>query len=230
MMASYRPLAPLAGLILGNLVSLAQSAPIQATLDNGVISYAAENGQRKVINVGKKCADLWVAPDESVIAFVAIERAKEPDAFTPDGEPFITSSSIYIARRSAGFAPVRINVGPIRSYARDWNVYRHPRVAPGAVSVFFGVPVSITEDEIFSHDLKTGQNRDIGGAIEFCVEWGGSRNGSVLTQRRYLTELGVKHHCYEWTGPGNETVLADECEYFDELASAWSHNNGGSCR
>jgi hypothetical protein len=70
MMTLYRPLA---ALIIGDFVSLAQSASIQATLDNGVIHYTAADGQRKAINVGTKCADLWVAPDESVIAFVAIE-------------------------------------------------------------------------------------------------------------------------------------------------------------
>jgi hypothetical protein len=119
--------------------------------------------------------------------------------------------------------------GQFEHTGRDWNVYRNPRVAPGAGSVLFGVPVSITSDEVFSHDLKTGANRDIGGAINFCVEWGGSHSGSVLTQRRYISESVVKYHCYLWSSPGNETVLADECEFFDELAAAWSHNNGGSC-
>jgi hypothetical protein len=112
MMALYRPLT---GLILGSLVSLAQSAPIQATLDNGVIRYTAADGQRKSINVGKKCADLWVAPDESVIAFIAIEKDLGPDPAAPEVAPYITESSIYIARKSGGFAPVRVNVGPIRS-------------------------------------------------------------------------------------------------------------------
>jgi hypothetical protein len=226
MMALYRPLT---GLILGSLVSLAQSAPIQATLDNGVIRYTAADGQRKSINVGKKCADLWVAPDESVIAFIAIEKDLGPDPAAPEVAPYITESSIYIARKSGGFAPVRVNVGPIRSYERDWNVYRNPRVTRDIGSVLFGVPVAITYDEVFAHDLKTGQNKDIGGAVEWCVEWGGPRSGSVLTQRRYITEFGIKHHCYAWSPSGSETVLADECEHFGELASAWSHNNAGSC-
>lgn len=223
---------PLTGLILGSLVGLAQSASIHATLKDGVIRYTAADGQSKAIDVGKKCADLWVAPDESVIAFVAIETSQPPDSFSPDGEPFITASSIYIAQRSTGFAPVRVNVGPIRSYGRDWNVYRSPRVTRDIGSVLFGVPVAITYDEVFAHDLKTGQNKDIGGAVEWCVEWGGPRSGSVLMQRRYLSEKGVQgvqHRCYVSSGPGNETALADECEYFEELASAWSHNNGGSC-
>ncbi len=58
-------------MILGSLFSLAQSASIQATVKDGVIRYTAADGQRTVINVGKKCADLWVSPDESVIAFIA---------------------------------------------------------------------------------------------------------------------------------------------------------------
>jgi hypothetical protein len=222
----------LADLLFGGLVvgSLAQCCQAQPRLRDGVISYTTGDGQRKAIDVGRKCTDLWVAPDESVFAFVAIEASLPPDPNDLDREPFITASSIYIARRSGGFAPVRLDVGTIRAYGRDWNVFRNPRVAPGAASVLFGVPVSITSDEVFAYDLKTGRNTDIGGAAEWCVEWGGPHSGSILMKRRYISDSVIKHRCYVWSGPGDEKALADECEHFGELASAWSHNNGGSCR
>jgi hypothetical protein len=121
---------------------------------------------------------------------------------------------------------VRVNVGPIRSYERDLKVFRNPPVAPGEGSIIFNGVISINSYEIFAHNLKTGQNRDIGGAVEWCLEWGGSRNGSVLMQRRHISENGFKYHWYAWSAPGNETVLADECEYFDELASAWGGVKG----
>ncbi len=186
---------PLTGLILGSLVGLAQSASIHATLKDGVIRYTAADGQSKAINVGKKCGDLWVAPDESVIAFIAIDKDLGTDPAAPEVEPFITESSIYIARRSAGLAPVRVNVGPIRAYGRDLKAFRNPRVAPGEGSIIFNGVISINSYEVFAHDLKTGQNKDIGGAVEWCVEWGGSRSGSVLMQRRYISENVIKLHC-----------------------------------
>lgn len=158
-----------------------------------------------------------------------IESDLGPDPAAPELPPYITESSIYIARKSAGFAPARVNVGPIRAYGRDSKAFRNPRVAPGEGSVLFSAVFSINSYVVFAHDLETGQNKDIGAAVEWCVEWGGSRNGSVLTQRRYISENGIKHRCYAWSAPGNEAALADECEYFDELASAWSHNNGGIC-
>jgi hypothetical protein len=73
-----------------------------------VVTYTAEDGRKKTIQVGMKCVDLWVAPDESVIAFVAVERERPPQ--TQEMEPLIEESSIYIARRSDHFRPVHVNV------------------------------------------------------------------------------------------------------------------------
>jgi hypothetical protein len=215
--------------------SVAQHGPAQQpVLGDGVISYTTRDGQRKLIDVGKKCADLWVAPDESVIAFIAIESDLGPDPAAPELPPYITESSIYIARKSAGFAPELINVGTIRASGTEQKAFRNPQVAPGEGSVLFAVQLTINASEVFAHDLKTGQNTDIGAAGAFCVEWDGRHSGSVLTQRSYVSfdsvdgSAAIKHHCYLWSGPGDETVLG-ECEYFRELAAAWSHSDGGSC-
>jgi hypothetical protein len=207
-----------------------QALLARPVLNDGVITFVAGDGlRRKIVAGGKKCSDLWVSPSESVIAFITIDGAEEPDSFNPGGDPFITSSSIYLARRSDGFAPTRIDLGPLRSFGRDWRVARHPRVAPNEISIFFGVPVSTTSDELFVHDLVTGENRDLGGAVEFCVEWGGPRGGSVLLARRQLSERGLTRRCLVSSRPGDEVVIADECEFFDELAAAWSRNNAGTC-
>jgi hypothetical protein len=77
------------------------------TLSNGIVTYE-ENGRRKEIQVGKKCADLWVSPDESVVAFIAIHKSKP--ATPQEIEPFIQESSIYIARKSDHFKPVHLAV------------------------------------------------------------------------------------------------------------------------
>lgn len=89
-------------------------------LSNGVISYVAEDGQQKTIRVGKKCSDLWISPDENIIAFIAIEKEEPPW----DGEigPFITQSNIYVGWKKDHFKPVRINLKPILVDGRYWKV------------------------------------------------------------------------------------------------------------
>ena len=213
-----------------SLISLAQGAPAEPRLDNGVISFTGPSGQRKLIDVGKRCADLWVAPDESVIAFIAIEHSDELGR-DPDGEgPFIMASAVYIARRANDFAPVRIDLGPIQADGREWVIFRHPRVSPEEDSVVFGIPSSITSEAVFSHAVTTGENRTVGRAVFFCVEWGGRSNGSVLMQRRYISSSVIKHRCYAWSRSGGEKVVAEDCEDFDGFASTWSRDDGGLCR
>jgi len=60
------------GFLLCTLVVLeSRGEAVRPTLSNGVVTYVAEDGHRHQIQVGKKCADLWVAPDESILAFIA---------------------------------------------------------------------------------------------------------------------------------------------------------------
>jgi hypothetical protein len=43
-----------------------------------VVYYPAEGGEPKAMILGKKCADLWVAPDASMIAFIGIDETRKP--------------------------------------------------------------------------------------------------------------------------------------------------------
>ena len=61
------------GILVANVYAVAQ--PARPSLHSGVIQFMARNGTRSEIQIGKRCADLWVAPDESVIAFIGIEKA-----------------------------------------------------------------------------------------------------------------------------------------------------------
>jgi hypothetical protein len=50
------------------------------TISNGAVIHIDEAGRRHRIVVGKECADLWVAPDESAIAFIAIDKTEQSRA------------------------------------------------------------------------------------------------------------------------------------------------------
>src|SRR5438093_1565222 len=76
----------------------AQGQNTSPILTDGAITYF-EAGQRKQITVGKTCADLWVSPDGSVIAFIAIEELRSFGQFSEG----IEQSSIYIAKKVEGF-------------------------------------------------------------------------------------------------------------------------------
>ena len=59
--------------------ALVDAAPSQPRLVNRVVTYIADDGVTKTIDVGRECVDLWVAPDASVIAFVAVDKAAGTD-------------------------------------------------------------------------------------------------------------------------------------------------------
>jgi hypothetical protein len=213
------------------LAGPARCAPAEPRLEKGVISYTI-GGERHVIDVGRACADLWVAPDESVIAFIAIDRFDETEK-DPNGEglPLILESSVYVARKAEGFAPLQIFRGATRLDGQSWSVYRYPRVPPDGRSVLFSVPTSITSGTLLSHEVATGLNEVGGLVVSYCVEWGGRSAGVVLLQRRYISDSVVKHRCYVWfTRDSSDARVVGDCEDFDEFAGAWSRGDGGACR
>jgi hypothetical protein len=203
------------------------TAGIQAELRDGSVSYVSEDGSRKFIDVGRRCSDLWVSPDEENLAFIAVDRTRGSDA---ESGPLILASTIYVARRSEGFVPVRLEIKPVRLYDRDWQVLRAPRVLPDGETVVFVVPHSITSGALFAHDLKTAITREVAdGVVAFCIAWGGPRVGTILTQRRRIIDLQPRYQCYAKDPSGSEVRIAEECELFDDFSRTWSQAEGGSC-
>ena len=163
------------------------------TLLNGVISYNAEDGQRRMIHVGRKCADLWVAPDESVITFIAIDKVRP--ATGSETEPFIEESSIYIARRSDDFKPDHL-VASVPIDGRVWKVVRQPSLSPDLKTVYFSVPFTMTSWKLLSTSLRARSYTTIGNADSYCVVWGGEHSGALLMEIRRESNSGVRYPCY----------------------------------
>ena len=207
---------------------------VPPTLSNGVVTYTGENGQRKEIQVGKKCSDLWVSPDGSIIAFIAIEKAQPPTAH--EVEPFIEESSIYIARRSDHFKPIHLAV-KVQIDERIWRVVREPKVSPDLATIYFFVPNTMTTWKLMSTAIPTGPYKTIADATDYCVVWGGDHSGDLVLLARHDPEPtakdpapGVTYPCYIRSQSGARTQLADECfESFDKLATQWSREHGGTC-
>jgi hypothetical protein len=160
-----------------SLVPIVHAGSLQAKLVNGVIRYTGEDGKRQRVDVGKRCRDLWIAPDETVFAFIAIERSR---GFEDGGEPFVVKSTIYIARKTEHFVPERVAVTSVRIENADWEVFRFPSVSPDGALVLFYVPTGTA----FAHNRNTKKNEPIGRAWDYCSAWDGPYAGSVLIQER----------------------------------------------
>jgi hypothetical protein len=189
------------------------------------------DGHRKEILVGgKKCADLWVAPDESVIAFITIDNRSEPPDDT-DWDPSI-QSSIYIARLSDGFKPLRVALQPIHFRGRRWTFVRDPSVSPDFKTVYFAIPYTMQEWRLVSSTLPNGSPTMIGDVNAYCVLWGGMHSGELLTQKRDYGPTGVAYNCYLRSKSGQRAMVAEdrECGAFDVFAVRWSAEHGGACR
>jgi hypothetical protein len=219
---------------IGLLAANANAAQLHATLIDGVITYTAEDGSRRRIDIGEKCSDLWVAPDESVFAFVAIEKS---DGFENNGQPFIFASKIYVARRSEHFVPRPVDVTRVRAVQRDWEVFRYPSVSPDGAYVFFYVPTSMAVGgTLFAHRLGTKTDQEIGRGLDYCTLWKGPDAGAILIWQRYLTGSangdGYAHRCYI-AAPGRSEAIGSCAEF--ELGTAPSSNfppvtrNGAAC-
>jgi hypothetical protein len=206
---------------------------LKPTLSNGVVTYE-ENGRRKEIQVGRKCTDLWVSPDESVVAFIAIHKSKP--ATPQEIEPFIQESSIYIARKSDHFKPVHLVV-KVELDGRSWKVVREPKLAPDHETVYFFVPNTMTTSKLMSTKLPARSYEALADATEYCVVWGGDHPGELILLARHDPEPtdddpapGVSYPCYVRSQSGSRVKLAEECfAEFDQLSSRWSHEHGGTC-
>jgi hypothetical protein len=203
----------------------------QPRLDDGVISYVDEGGQRRAIAIGERAADLWVSPDGTLIAFIGV--AKQPSAASGvTAEPLIEESHIYTARKVDQFAPRRVPLQAIPINGRSWRVFRDPKVAPDRKSVIFAIPYTSTTSRVFRASLNTGDYTPISDATDFCVVWGGSGAGDLLMQDRYIPadpSTGVVYQCFLKSGSAPRTHVSDQCENFELFAAEWSRAQGAAC-
>jgi hypothetical protein len=208
----------------------AVSGSARPTLTNGVVSYVTEDGKRKDIRIGKRCGDLWVSPDESVIAFISIEKVDPKTAH--DEEPFIWQSSVYVARRSEGFKPIHLAYQPLQLEGRRWQVVRRPSVSPDLLTVYFSVPYTMTSWKLVSVAFPTGPYRVIDDESAYCVVWGGTHSGEILMLSRVPGAASASYRCYLRDRSGTRQAMPDEpdCTGFDDFANRWSREHGGTCR
>lgn len=219
------------------LSSLGWASDARPTISNGIITYTPENGEQRTIDVGKKCADLWVSPDESVITFIAIDRARTPSpseqSKNEEAEVLIEQSSIYIARRSERFAPTLLVSRPFVIDGRSWSVVRTPRLSPDQKTLFFTIPYTMTTSRLMSLALPAGTYQSIGDETNYCVVWGGKKSGYLLMQRRYLSTKvheGISYPCYARDPAGLLTKVSDECWPFGDFADRWSREQRATCQ
>lgn len=198
------------------------------SLTNGVISYRAGDGRRRDIQIGRRCADLWVAPDGSVIAFIAIEKAFPGTGNGP--EPFIEESSVYVAWKADGFRPVRIDLKRIVLNGMSWKIVRSPSVSPDGKMLYFSVPFTMKDSKLFSVSLPNGDNRPLTDEVSYCVVWGGRYAGDLLLLRDIYVPVNQGLGCFLRDNAGAQTRIEDfDCVGFNEFAARWSREQGGTC-
>jgi len=192
-------------------------------LVDGVISVV-ENGHRVALPAGNKCTDLWIAPDESAIAFVDM---------TSQEESLIVTTRVYLALKAQHFRPVSIALRPVRIDGRLWRLFRNPRISSDLKSVFINIPYTSTTSKIVRFSLTTGKQEILGDATDYCVVWGGRHRNEMVTQFRYIPNdpaKGVVYECKVRDSTGKETKIGADCEDFEEFAMKWALDSGGSCR
>jgi len=201
------------------------------TLKDGVVSYSDPNAGRSTVQVGGPCADLWVSPDGQEIAFIRIDRSR-PNPYAI--EPFIEQSTIFVASRSAGFKPVRVDFEPPEVDGRHWNVFRTPRVSPDLHTVYFLIPAAGTSWFLMSAPISGGPAKPITWVEDYCVIWGGVHPGDLLAVIRGEppdAARGVAHLYYHYSASGAEELIGnrESSGGFEDVARAWTHKYGGAC-
>ena len=221
-------------IFLGTLVASESRADTRFMLTNGVIHYTDEDGREGHIQVGSKCADLWVSPIADSIAFIAIEKETPArNLLGTDTEMLVQKSSIYIARKSDHFAPHLIVARIFQIDGRPWQIVRYPQISPDGDKVFFEVPFTVTTSRLMMFSVSSGAYAPIEDVTDYCVVWNGKYSRSLLVQRRRLSERrdeGILYQCYLRAPSGVMNKIADECFMFSTFASSWSRRNGGVCK
>lgn len=198
--------------------------------DDGQITYRSASGSRTAVPVGLRCSDLWVAPDESVIAFIADPNSRAGTPVRSDVP--LERNEVFVAFQSDGFAPINVTPAkPIVINGRPWQIFRQPRVLPDLRTVLFTVPYTLTTSKLISEPVQ-GIPVVRGDESEYCAVWGGDSSGGLLTQQRHIaadSSGGVAYRCYFLRFPGEAGALAGDCENFQEFARRWSSARGGRC-
>ena len=230
------------GFLLISIIAIAVSQNgrgegLRPKLSHGTISYTSENGRRETIALEKQCSDLWVSPDEQVMAFITVDKAEPPNAL--EREPFIEASSIYIAEKSDHFKPVRIGFESVSINNQVWGIFRRPSVSPDLRTIYFQVPYTMTAWRLMSYSLTTHSFATIRDVTAYCVIWGGSSSGDLLLSTRQdpppSAPQGILYPCYLTTSSsGYSTMIADgktrDCWAFERFATTWAREHGGYCR
>jgi len=222
---------PVWALVASATLAPSQVRPPEArpTIVDGAVTYTAEDGRRRTIDVGAKCRDLWVAPDESAIAFVAIEDQR--------ASGYIERSAVFVALRSDHYRPVRLPVTVVIA-GQTWRVASAPEVSPDLKSVYFLAPYEAVGYILVKEPLNGGASHVIGGDLSnYCVVWGGPRAGdlAMLTRREPDPNLvgdTVTYPCEVRSPDGGSTKLdSGDCwAKFSAVVAEWSARHGGACR
>ena len=204
------------------------------TIRDGEITYRSEDGMTKPIHTTKKCADLWVAPSGSIIAFITIDRAKIPnkELFGYPETPLPEKTSIYIAQKSNGFLPKLLTSNSVTINGRWWAVLRKPSLSPNQRILYFSVPYTMTTSKLIGFHLGSDQYKLLGDTTDYCTIWYGQYSGDQLFQKRYLPEdpaKGVAYVCYLRSETGTPTKVGEPCDDFERFTSTWTAKHGGIC-
>lgn len=161
-----------------SMVPATATAADRFVLQGGYVMHYADAAPTR-LDVGYKCTDLWVAPDGSAVAFIAMEKTKgsEDKALKYEQEPLIERSSVYIARKAAGFAPVLAFAQPITIDGRAWSVFRAPSLSSDGRHLYVGVPFTMTTWKIVDVSLSDGSYQIVANATDYCVIWNGAHWG-----------------------------------------------------
>jgi len=203
-------------------------------LKDGTIRRIEESGSPVLFDVGRKCTDLWVAPNGSAIAFVTIERMRTPSntGLGYEEKPIPEQTSIYIARRSEGFRPLLVASGPVVIDGREWSVLRNPALSPDGKDLYFSIPYTMTTSKVLRKALPGGSQEIVAEATNFCIVWKGKYSGALLTQYRHLPDdaaPGVSYYCEIRTQSHNVLKIGDNCELFTVFVNGWSKEHQAAC-
>jgi len=201
------------------------------SLKDGVISYYDDAGKRSVIQVGVPCSDLWVSPDEQVIAFIAITSSR-PDPLAI--EPFIEQSTIFVASRSTRFKPARVALELPQVDGREWKVFRSPVLSADLRTVYFLVPAAGTSWFLMSVPVAGGTAKPITWVEAYCVLWGGANPGDLLAALRGEPAddtHGVTHLYYHYgaSGAAEQIGTREHDGDWRDVVRAWTRRHGCTC-
>ena len=224
-------------LVVGCVLVLEHSSKAESlrpVIESGVISWTDDSGKRKKLEIGSRCADLWISPDEGTIAFVALEQL-EPNNGTAlqweKGTMFVASSSIYIATRSSHFAPVLAVRGSFRialPHLEYSSILRSPSLSEDGDTVFFRIPYGGATGLLMKKSLTTGKISRVIEMVEYCPVWGGSASGDLLLMRRRQGHT-IEYWCEVMTRGGLLAVLNGGQCMLNLFGPEWSIKKGGAC-